>query len=291
MNLVVRVAGDRRGNQLQGDAVAMTDYVLGGNDAEHERLMRQAQTLAPFTERLFRDAGIVSGQRVLDVGSGVGDVALLAASLVGKTGSVLGIDRDAMALDKARSRAAAARAGNIQFLETDLSQMRIDGDFDAIVGRFILMFLPDPAATLRSLTAHLRPGGVLVFHEVSWASFYALAGHLPLRTACADLICTTLRRAGARPDMQLTLYQGLLESGYQAPNLRMEVPVANDAGSHGWLPELIASLRPRFKEFRMETHAVGEFGTLSARLELERENARSFAPLVGLVGAWARKAA
>ena len=62
-------------------AHSMTDYVLGGNDAEHERLMRQAETLAPYTERLFRDAGIASGQRVLDVGSGVGDVALLAASL------------------------------------------------------------------------------------------------------------------------------------------------------------------------------------------------------------------
>src|SRR5271168_1301991 len=119
-------------------AHSMTDYVFGSSEAEHERLMRQAETLAPYTERLFREAGIVRGQRVLDVGSGVGDVALLAASLVGTTGSVLGIDRDAMALSKARSRAAAARASNIQFLETDLSKLRIDGDFDAIVGRFIL---------------------------------------------------------------------------------------------------------------------------------------------------------
>jgi ubiquinone/menaquinone biosynthesis C-methylase UbiE len=268
----------------------MTDYVFGSNQAEHERLMRQAKTLAPYTERLFRDAGVASGQRVLDVGSGVGDVALLAASLVGRTGSVLGIDRDAIALDIARSRANTARASNIRFLQTDLSQLRIDGDFDAIVGRFILMFLPDPAATLRSLTAHLRPGGVIVFHEASWASLYPLARHLPLRTACADLICSTLRQAGARPDMPLTLYQGFIESGYQVPHLRVEVLMASDAGGHDWLPELIESLRPRFNELGMEIQAVGEFGTLAARLEGERENARSFTPLVGLVGAWARKA-
>jgi ubiquinone/menaquinone biosynthesis C-methylase UbiE len=264
--------------------------VFGSNQAEHERLMRQAKTLAPYTERLFRDAGVASGQRVLDVGSGVGDVALLAASLVGSTGSVVGIDRDAIALGVARSRADTARASNIQFLQADLSKLRIDGDFDAIVGRFILMFLPDPAATLRSLTAHLRPGGVIVFHEVSWASLYSLAGHLPLRTACADLICGTLRQAGARPDMPLALYQGFIESGYQAPNLRVETLVANDAGGHDWLPELIESLRPRFNELGMETQAVGDFGTLAARLECERENARSFTPLAGLVGAWARKA-
>ena len=51
------------------------DYQLGNTDAEHERLIRQASRLAPVTERFFREAGIGSGQRVLDLGSGVGDVA------------------------------------------------------------------------------------------------------------------------------------------------------------------------------------------------------------------------
>ena len=47
-------------------------YLLGETRAEHERLIRQGHIFAPFTERLFRDAGIETGQRVLDVGSGVG---------------------------------------------------------------------------------------------------------------------------------------------------------------------------------------------------------------------------
>ena len=54
-------------------------YVLGNTDAEYERLIRQAARLAPLTERLFREAGIGQGQRVLDLGSGLGDVAMLAA--------------------------------------------------------------------------------------------------------------------------------------------------------------------------------------------------------------------
>jgi hypothetical protein len=65
---------------------ALAPYLLGTTDAKHERLQRQAARLAPFTERLFRDAGIRPGQRVLDVGSRVGDVALLAARLVWPTG-------------------------------------------------------------------------------------------------------------------------------------------------------------------------------------------------------------
>ena len=52
-----------------------TDYPLGNTDAEHERLIRQAARVAPITERFFREAGIGLGQRVLDLGSGVGDVA------------------------------------------------------------------------------------------------------------------------------------------------------------------------------------------------------------------------
>src|SRR5450432_2082447 len=151
-------------------AFAVTDYVLGSSDAEHERLTRQAKTLEPYTERLLRDAGLGRGQRVLDVGSGVGNVALLAASLVGETGQVVGVDRDTVALAKARSWAGAARATNVRFVETDLTDLQLDGDFDAIVGRFILMFLPDPTATLRSLAKHLRPGGLIVFQEPSWAS-------------------------------------------------------------------------------------------------------------------------
>ena len=71
------------------------DYLLGSSDAEHERLIRQAIRLAPVTERFFQEAGIGLGQRVLDVGSGVGDVAMLLAGLVGSSGEVVAIERDA----------------------------------------------------------------------------------------------------------------------------------------------------------------------------------------------------
>src|SRR5437870_10647016 len=66
-----------------------TSYVLGYTNSEHERLIRQAARIAPVTERLFREAGIGPGQRVLDLGSGVGDVAMLAARIVGPSGEVV----------------------------------------------------------------------------------------------------------------------------------------------------------------------------------------------------------
>src|SRR5262245_20978923 len=69
-------------------------YVMGHTDRERRRLALQASILQPFTEQLFRRAGIATGMHVLDVGCGVGDVSLLAARLIGRTGSVTSIDID-----------------------------------------------------------------------------------------------------------------------------------------------------------------------------------------------------
>jgi protein-L-isoaspartate O-methyltransferase len=129
-----------------------SQYALGSTDAEHERLIRQASRLAPCTERFFRDAGIGPGQRVLDLGSGVGDVAMLAARIVGPSGEVVGIERDARSIARARARVADASLRKVSFTQSDVGQIPSDKLFDAAVGRFILQFVPDPVAVVRSLS-------------------------------------------------------------------------------------------------------------------------------------------
>src|SRR6266487_757233 len=100
-----------------------SQYALGSTDAEHERLIRQAVRLAPLTERFFRDAGIGPGQRVLDLCSGVGDVAMLAARLVGPSGEVVGIERDPRSLERARARVAEAGLHNVSFTQSDVGEI------------------------------------------------------------------------------------------------------------------------------------------------------------------------
>jgi hypothetical protein len=84
--------------------VSCTKYILGHSPAEIQRLMSQAVMLRPITERLLRSAGIEPGMRVLDIGCGAGDVSMLAAELVGSTGSVVGIDRNEIGLPPPLSR-------------------------------------------------------------------------------------------------------------------------------------------------------------------------------------------
>ena len=83
-------------------------YVLGHSAFELERLARQERLIGPSTRDYFLAAGIAPGMRVLDVGSGTGVVAFLAAELVGPSGEVIGTDLAPTAV--ATASEAAARA-------------------------------------------------------------------------------------------------------------------------------------------------------------------------------------
>jgi ubiquinone/menaquinone biosynthesis C-methylase UbiE len=123
-------------------------YTMGRNDAETKRLMRQATLLEPFTRALFHEAGIVPGMKVLDVGSGAGEVAMLAARMVGPSGQVVGVDTNSEVLHTARARCTEAGLANVTFLDGDARSVVVDNDFDAVVGRFVLLYVPSPEDTL-----------------------------------------------------------------------------------------------------------------------------------------------
>jgi ubiquinone/menaquinone biosynthesis C-methylase UbiE len=100
--------------------VPETEYILGHSDREIRRLMHQAAILRPITERLLRSAGIGRGMRVLDLGCGAGDVSMLAAKLVGRSGSVVGIDRSPEAIAFATERVQSAGLRHIDFEEVSV---------------------------------------------------------------------------------------------------------------------------------------------------------------------------
>jgi 2-polyprenyl-3-methyl-5-hydroxy-6-metoxy-1,4-benzoquinol methylase len=173
-----------------------SDYVLGSRDAEHDRLIRQAARLAPITERLFREAGIGPGQRVLDLGSGVGDVTMLVARLVGPSGEVVGVERDSRSIRAGQSLWLEAGLSNVSFIQSDVFQIPDGKPFDAAVGRFILMWVRDPVSVLRSVSRLARPDGVVAFRETYWAPTLALLAPLPVWSAVASLIHDTFCRSG-----------------------------------------------------------------------------------------------
>jgi ubiquinone/menaquinone biosynthesis C-methylase UbiE len=120
----------------------------------------------PLTERLLADAGVGPGMRVLDLGTGAGDVALLAARIVGPSGRVVSVDRDLRTLMLAAVRCEREEIEHVDLAVGDLAVPVLpEGGFDAVVARSVLLDLPDPARTLRAAAARLRPGGVVCIQE------------------------------------------------------------------------------------------------------------------------------
>ena len=191
-------------------------YLLGHSAQEQRRLAEQGLMLQPITERLFRDAGLRRGMRVLDVGCGVGDVSCLAAEIVGSHGAVVGVDFAGAVLSTARSRAASRGLTWARFIEADITQVSLTDlgsqRFDAVVGRLVLMYQTDPAAVLRRLSAMVRPGGVVAFLEgialppLAWP-------HRPLYAHTIERLLATFDRSGAKVDMGLRLHHAVRRGG------------------------------------------------------------------------------
>lgn len=153
---------------------ADADYQLGSDLGELERLKLQGRALAPATRTILQAAELSAGMRVLDLGAGIGDVAFVAAEMVGPSGEVIGIDRSPEPVAQANARAHQRGLANVRFVEANIHDRVSDGLFDAIIGRLVLMYVPDPAAVLRTQAASLRPGGVVVATEFDLHSACAI---------------------------------------------------------------------------------------------------------------------
>jgi ubiquinone/menaquinone biosynthesis C-methylase UbiE len=265
-----------------------SDYHLGNTDAEHERLIRQAIRLAPVTERFFREAGIGSGQQVLDLGAGVGDVAMLVARLVGSSGKVVAIERDSRTINRARARAKEAGLDNINFVQADIAEYSAASMFDAVVGRYILQFLPDPVATLRSVAKRVRPGGLVAFQEGSWIPFLSLSAHLPLWYAGASLLHESGVRSGVNLEMGTGLHKAFQEAGLPAPRMRLEMELASDPDFTRWVSDSLRSVLPQIQKLNLSLGALGDLDTLEERLQNEVAMSNTVVPWIGLVAAWCR---
>jgi ubiquinone/menaquinone biosynthesis C-methylase UbiE len=265
------------------------DYFFGNTDAEHERLIRQAIRLAPVTERFFRDAGIAPGHRVLELGSGVGDVAMLVARIVGRSGEVVAVERDARTISCARARAAESGLHNINFVQTDIAEYLADSSFDAAVGRCILQFLPDPVAALSSVAKQVRLDGIVAFQEVSWAPCLSLSAHLPLWSAAVSLVHQAGIRSGVNMEMGPALHEAFQKAGLPPPRMRLEMELRRDPDFTRWVSDLLKSVLPQIQKLNLLHEAVGDFDTLQERLQDEVAISNTVVPWIGLVDAWCRK--
>jgi SAM-dependent methyltransferase len=270
--------------------VSGSSYVLGHSDQELARLGRQAALIGPVTRALLVEAGVGPGMRVLDVGTGRGDVALIAAELVGEDGSVVGVDLAPSAVAAARERVAGLPLRNVSFRAGDPAALDYEQPFDAVVGRYVLMFMPDPSATLRRVAANVVPGGVVAFHEIDWTGHRSFPT-VELWDRCCRLATEALVAGGADTQLGAKLPGVFVAAGLDWPTLRKSTVVGGGGRSDDAVARLVGlftTLRPVLEARGLL--APGELDPASVEQQLRTEIAarKSFVHSSSDVTAWSR---
>jgi len=228
-----------------------------------------------FTVRLLADADIGPGQRVLDIGCGNGAGTRMIAERLGPSGEVVGLDRNAAVLDMARKSLAEAGLANARFVQGDLNALPGDiGQFDAIVGRRVLMYQPDAAATLRHLRDALQPDGVIVLQEHDATGTPLSHASLPLHERIHHLIFETVRREGANLRMGFDLSPALEAAGFAIEDLRAQATVLSPVMDHP-IGTIIRSMLRRMIEQGVIAEGELEVDGLDLRLFEERRAANA----------------
>lgn len=271
------------------EVTGSVDYVMGHAEPEVRRLIYQAALLRPVTERLLRAAGLRAGMRVLDLGCGAGDVAMLCAEMVGPAGSVVGIDRSPHVVEIAAQRAEEAGLHQIEFEYGVVGAWSTAEAFDLVVGRYVLIHQVDPVAFIRAAASLVRSDGVVAFHEPSFRRGILSQPPVPLWDQVGDWLIDVFRNEMPHWDAADRLVEHFSRAGLDVPSLFAELPVGGgkDTPFYDWLAETLRTLLPKVTERRAVSPEAIAIETLARRLRIAVTQARSQVSGPPQICAWA----
>ena len=225
-----------------------------------------------MTRRLLTESGIGMGMRVLEVGCGGGEVTQILAELVGPSGHVLALDRDAGALATAAERVKAHGLANVQLLAVDIALTETPletfprSSFDALAGRRVLMYLIDPIAALRRLSPWLRRGALVVFEEADMTMVPAREASMPAHDEGCAWLRNMLGAEGVDAAMGFHLPAVFERAGFRFERVRAEA-VIQGQGAQFPLSGLLGLLRPRL--IATGVASAAEIDVLLPRIDVE----------------------
>lgn len=273
-------------------------YVLGHDPREVRRLQLQGKVFAAGTERMLIAAGLQAEHSVLDIGTGAGDVALIAARLTGPAGAVLGIDRESSVLDLARERAEREGHGHLRFRPAALDALGGEDRFDFVVGRYVLVHQQDPAHFIERACAFVRPGGTLLLVEPDVVEISGIGDALgevwsnppdALYDDTIRQIVVAFGLAGVRVSCGGQFIKLFKEAGLPTPTLQQEIPVAGpDSEFVEWAVLTLRSLLPLLERHGVTTGSRIQIETLQDRMQASVSARSSQLRFANLVGAWAK---
>jgi SAM-dependent methyltransferase len=191
------------------------DYVLGTHDQELERLGVQHRAWQPVVLECWKNVGVTSGSRVLDVGAGPGYASVDLAEIVGANGKVVAVERSTNFVNAIRRTVEKRALSNVEVHELDLMNDDLPpGPFDFSWCRWVLCFVSDPELLVKKLARVLRKGGRAIFHEYGHYTTWKFFPQRPSLEEFRSHVIATWRQSGGDPDAGLQLPSSLTNSGF-----------------------------------------------------------------------------
>jgi SAM-dependent methyltransferase len=265
--------------------MTLAHYILEGGAAGKARLDVLASVMQPVTGALLLRAGVMTGDRCVDVGCGGGHVTRELARLVGPSGSALGIDLDAEVIALARNDADLAGLQNIAFHIGEATSIP-EGRYDVAFARFLLSHVPDPGAVLSAMVNSLAPGGLVILEDTDFACGLCYPQCSAYDRLC-ELVRETVRRRGGNAEIGPALPSLIRQAGIAQVALGVSQPAAL-TGEVKFLMQLtLERIRDSILEERLATPPALE--RLHAELRGYCEDPTTLMGVPRVIQVWGRK--
>jgi hypothetical protein len=175
----------------------------------------------------------------------------------------------------------------VRFEQATVGDLILDQPVDAVIGRLILMHLPDPVAALRQLAGLVRPGGFLTFSEFDMTGARSVPD-LPLWLGARNTIIDTFTGLGLDPTFAATLPTLFRQAGLETPRLALGGPVGSAADTEvlAFVVETLRSMLPAGQKLGVVTDDFADPDALLPRLQEEAANAGAVVTTPTLITAW-----
>lgn len=262
------------------------DYAISGGTEGKSRLNILASILHPYTHKLLEQMGVKPDAHLLDSGCGGGNVAIMAAKMVGANGSVTAIDFDPEIIRLAALDRDREQLNNLSFHTKSTYDIDYQNIFDFSYARFLLSHLKSPLAALIKMKDAVKPGGRIIVEDVHFSGHFCYPHHEAF-SRYLDLYTQVVGHRGGNAELGPEIPGLFHQAGIEQVGFDVIQP-SFDQGEGKWMAYITLA---RIREAIIHAHLaeVAELDNLLQQLEKFTSRSETIISLPRIFRVWGTK--